>query len=529
MIKYFSFLTIFVINLCFVGCEAATIEEAKIPESLSGSTASHMRFKIGFEFQEIGGLCPWALHDVTVQRKPLFGKFVPAKVEPLWHVVIDTNDIEFVTFPFTDEEGPFLEHCIETLSAAFEVLKSNLNENNIISFDDWTTKIDVTLFPDTYPLVHNKSIIRPINWEPKFAPQVTLQHPLEWAIPLYYGIFGFDCADMLNFSSSFPYRDSLLEALREGESKTAQDIFIEQGKKINGLVFLHALTLVQMTPLEEMEDHEALKETLDCLTKYCQVDAKMKLTLMSRRPFSSIYRDIEETMIIPYEAYFQESIIKFNNNFTAFAEVPKLFNLTNYGEQFLDPTTNSVRLLDKLLGESALFQKPFFSENVSLMTPLLTQGVVTTAMIRNAVGCETLFDSYFEVALNISAPDYTRFGLNVLERDAFIVREDGYAHDSLSPPWFLSLEDSMGKLKDTIQLEDKKYGEAIVEIRNIKNVGSWFLKRSGLKDISTKGRFLDNPSKVSVEALGLFSFLKSFTMEDFPDIYMGIGYALQKY
>ena len=44
-----------------------------------------------------------------------------------------------------------------------------------------------------------------------------------------------------------------------------------------------------MTPLEEIEDRKALKKTLDCLNKYCQVDAKMNLTLVFRRSFSSLH------------------------------------------------------------------------------------------------------------------------------------------------------------------------------------------------------------------------------------------------
>lgn len=63
--------------------------------------------------------------------------------------------------------------------------------------------------------------------------------------------------------------------------------------------------------------------------------------------------------------------------------------------------------------------------------------------------------------------------------ETFVARHD-HLHDALSPPWFLSLEDSMGKLNGDIQEEDKKYGEAIIEVRGIKNVGAWFLKRAGL-------------------------------------------------
>ena len=90
-----------------------------------------MRFKLGFEFQEISGLCPWALYDTKVQKKPLFWmiKYNPetGSKRRLWHVVIDTTDIEFVTEPFSDEDGAMLKVCIETLSASFRILQKSFN------------------------------------------------------------------------------------------------------------------------------------------------------------------------------------------------------------------------------------------------------------------------------------------------------------------------------------------------------------------------------------------------------------------
>lgn len=77
----------------------------------------------------------------------------------------------------------------------------------------------------------------------------------------------------------------------------------------------------------------------------------------------------------------------------------------------------------------------------------------------------------------------------------------------------------------------KKYGEAIVEVRAIRDVQPWFLKRCGL-DISIAGDFLARPSEdLKVEANKLFNFLKNFgTPKDCIDIYyLGIPFSLNKF
>ena len=487
-----------------------------------------MPFKIGFEFQEIGGLCPWALHDITVQRKPLFCMPSDSRTIPLWHVVIDTNDLEFVTYPYSDEEGPALQRCLDTLSAAFQLLKANLEARETITFDEWVAGIVGIVPLPEYELVRDKQIIKPPKWTARFAPQVTIQHPLEWTIPLYYGIIDRDCADMLSFSSSFPYRDSVLKAFKEGNSKKLHEIFVDTGKKINGLVFLHALTLVQMTPVEESDGREALEETVKSLETCYQVDAKMKLTLMSRRPFSAMHKDISASFTVSYEDYFRESILRFNKQFVTFAEVEKLFCFSNYGDQFFDPDTKSVRSLEALAGVHP-FTGEFFSSNDDLIRQLLSQGVITTAMVRNSVGGKAIFEPYFNAALNISLPTHLRYDLNISGAGDTLVVARESTDDVLSPPLFLGETDSMGRFKGDISAEDKKYGEAIIEIRAIKSVGAWFLKKVSLEGSSKSGKFLTDPDRLTIEGMSLFNFLSSFTQEDFSDIYMGVLYALQRY
>lgn len=164
---------------------------------------------------------------------------------------------------------------------------------------------------------------------------------------------------MLSFAASLPYHDSIVSACKKGDSKLVKKSFVDLGKKINGLVFLHALTLVQMTPPEEASGEEELSAILTSLDTCYQIDVKMKLSLMSHRSFSSMYKDIREDMRIPYTTYFEESILQFNKRFTSFFEVPGLFRLTSYGEQFFDHAENSLMSLERLMIMPA-FQSQFF-------------------------------------------------------------------------------------------------------------------------------------------------------------------------
>ena len=70
---------------------------------------SKMKFKLGFEFQESSSLYPWALNNNSVQKKSIFSFHLNERAKELWHVEIDTNDIEFVTSPFLNTEQDDLE------------------------------------------------------------------------------------------------------------------------------------------------------------------------------------------------------------------------------------------------------------------------------------------------------------------------------------------------------------------------------------------------------------------------------------
>ena len=551
---YFLILVFCALQLTVASCPAASKDEVKeeeksppasatvaplplgaeeVPPSLP-SAAVRMPFKLGFEFQEIGGLCSWALYDIAVQKKPLFevleSKPAEGKVaRSLWHVVIDTNDIEFVTPPFADTEEALLRESITTLTAAFESLRTLLGERESVTFNDWTGRIPgVSCLVGTYRLVHDKLIAQPAGWVPTFAPQVTLQHPLEWTVPLYFGLFGFKCTvDMMNFCASLPYRNFFLRALNEeGDPTKANKILSSYWRKLNGLVFLHALTLVQMTPTTD-DDSKALQRTYSLLKSCHQIDAKMMLALMSRRPFSAMYEEIRSGLgTTSYEEYFVGSILRSNTSFTSIAEVPRLFGKTNYGEQFVDEAAKTPLSLERF---SPFFEETFFAGNKKVIEQLLKEGVVTTTMIRHVKGCEPLLAGYFREALNISGPTYKRYALDVTPGARIPLKLETPVHDALSPPWFLDLDDSMGRFKDPMAPADKKYGEAVIEVRAIRNVGPWFLRKTTLERVSEVGDFLTRADRFMIETTALFNFLKTFTSDDFGDINIGMTYAIAKY
>lgn len=496
-------------------------------------TESFMPFKLGFEFQEIGGLCPWALHNQSVQKKPLFSMLEAGGPEmtnsqTLWHVVIDTDDIEFVTPPFSHSEASNLGRSIETLVEAFGILKSLLDNKKVVTFKEWTSALGKVDLTEVYRLVQDKPIQRPHDtWTPRFAPQITIQHHLEWTIPLYFSLVGFSTPSMIPFKASIPLLDTFQKALKDNDSKKIEEMMAGYcTQKLNGLVFLHALTLVSMTPIEECEDSVFLHETVEHLEKYKQVDPKINLSLMSRRPFSSMLKDIQD-MCSPqsYVEYFHE-MMQGNEDFNEIFEVPNLFEKTNYAEQFFDLETEKVR---SMLHFKDFFDGDFLKENDNDVGRLLEQGVLSTSMVRNfkkevrtlGMGKNepiVLLQNYYTMAIEtvlkptltyVVHPDKKEEAKNPIE----VVR---CSYDVLSPPLLLDSENSMGNFKDDRTMEyklDKAYGEAIIEVRNIGSVQKYFLNKCGLDEKEVLGKFLQKPESLLDQAIKLFQFLKDFAQE----------------
>jgi len=525
-----------------MSCWGSTNEE----HDSNQSPLKIMPFKIGFEFQESSGLCPWAKDDNNIQKQILFSIKSIKNDQKLWHLVIDTNDIEFVTRPFSNDEETDLQQCIDSIISNFDILKKILIEQKQVTFDSWLLLVEQNLSDsncylrkkDRYKFVQDQNITLPDNHENfRYAPQVTIQHPLEYTIPLYYSLFGFESSHMLQFNSSLPLKNTFSNYINNCNYRAIQQLAIGYQKKLNGLVFLHALTLVCMTPTDD-EDGEALQETEDNLLNYAQVDPKMKLPLMSRRPFSNMFKDLKSDK--DYATYFQEVMLD-NDGFQDFFEVPKLFNKTNYAEQFFE---ESGKILDLSFFKNFLTDdfKALFGNAVDR---LLSQGIISTTLLRNVKddfklneksSIQNLFDHYYQLAVTSVASPKHFYRINInnnmntedLAKDQNqLLQEIDSLYDVLSPPIFLDLKNSMGYFKNDDKI-DKDYGEAVIEVRGISNVKEWFLRKCQL-DEKLSGIFLKDPGKdLSNQALKLFKFLHNFNNKDnYEDILFGMTHAVK--
>lgn len=157
-------------------------------------------FKIGFEFQEVNHLCPWALAQLDCQKKEIF--YVKCDDTKLWSVVIDGRDIEFVTEPFGNDQKELIRLAVQGICRACDVLFNFKNDRKsesdeilgLLTFEDWlrgiencdlTHKID-GLFDvfdcdlettDIYHRIKNQHLDVKKEFSIKFQPQMTLQLP----------------------------------------------------------------------------------------------------------------------------------------------------------------------------------------------------------------------------------------------------------------------------------------------------------------------------------------------------------------
>lgn len=489
-----------------------------------------MPFKLGFEFQEINGLCPWALNDDKIQKKSVFLVKDITSNRELWEVVI-----EFVTKPFSYKEGQLLKISINTIVRSLNDLKDSINQEHPTTFESWIKTL-IQLLPVSieYPELHiyekvKNKILKPesLPWVPHFAPQATIQHPLEYAIPLYFSLFGFNSEYMPTFSASLPLRDDFMEAQKEADSLAFGNVLAELKKKLNGLVFLHALTLTQMAPSENSTDEQLLEETQEAYDKYQQVDPKMKLAIMSRRPFSQMYEDIKAPK--EYFTHFQEVMGKNR----AFYQVPELFSRVNYAEQFFDLETASPK---NLLTFCDLINEDFREKNIITLMSLLERGIISTTMIRNFKNEVkirgqpiALFLKYYYNFLLMSVDTPT--GGVIMDVDNKLIIPTEWDHDLLSPPVFLNTNNSMGRFREKRSPEElKEYGEAIVEIRGIKSIQSWCLKKCGLEP-ELSGKFLVTPDSVEEHSLKFFNYLNDFgsLIWEYEIFTLGFSHTLRKF
>jgi hypothetical protein len=199
--------------------------------------------------------------------------------------------------------------------------------------------------------------------------------------------------------------------------------------------------------------------------------------------------------------------------------VPTLFHATNYGEQFFNPEGFITPLHDFPIG----IEERFFEKNRQAIHGLLGEGVVTTTIIRHSINGLAWMKDYYQKAVGIENSSHLRYNItfDYQTRGFTIVAKEDEVHDSLSPPWLLEPNNSMGRFKKDEEI-DKNYGEAIIEVRGIKNIGGWCLDKLKVDKSRSAGKFLTDPSSFTAQGMSLFRFLIDFNTEVASDVQLGI-------
>lgn len=260
-------------------------------------------FKLGIELQGISGLCPDMKDRFSLQKKPIF--FVYSGDEKLWELQIDGDDIEFVTQPFFYNRRDSFIKCLKSIICAVQVLRES-SCPSWFTFQNWIKLLSRKLFDEAVNacLVLKSSgdkfigsqleysLKIPRNWSPHFAPQVTIQHPLEWSIPLYAYLFQQDSLSPSEviFDMAIPLRREWLFSVGSDYKNKVLQAFISN--KIIGLMFLNAFVIASMAKHAEDNDYNSIKKIFKAYMEYGQFDAKMQSDLVSRRPFSQMCSEV---------------------------------------------------------------------------------------------------------------------------------------------------------------------------------------------------------------------------------------------
>ncbi len=392
--------------------------------------------------------------------------------------------------------------------------RSNLNLQEAEAFN--LVKDRPIILPRLYQTDKNNT------WNPFFSPQVTIQHPLKVTIPLYFYLFsGTDYIERL--AKAVPDLNNLQ---RNQEKSMGLELNNTLCKPLNSLVFLHALTLTGISGSNILKtDSDVLKSTLDDYNKYKQIDVKMNLMLMSRRSFSEMFKEIKVDPSLNFTQYYQDKLISGNQHFQN-SQIHERIKESNYGEQYFDEEYEPKNLI--LI--KSCFNGDFYQKNKQVIRKLLKNGIITTTMLRNFKEDYTIkdkkisevFKEYFNLSIEsvVSLPKlrYTielndtdstsnnnqNTTLNIKSGDAISFIEAKDEHDSLSPPWFLGANDSMGKYSRGNTNHYPEYGEAIIEIRAIQD-----LSLSIMEAFEIKG-FFNQPDNIQKHAGILCDIIANF-------------------
>ena len=512
--------------LFFCSCHASDTDE---PKKL---------FQIGLELQESNHLCPWGIDEKSVQNIPIFS--VKKGERHLWDITIDWQDLEFVTSPFSNLEGENFNSAIESIQIACEVLSELNRELNGmiggITFKKWRVRFQQKLNewpPDQYIVSYEYkgesdalgSLIFPSSIKnkfiAKFQPQVTIQHRLSQTIPLVLGLCSSSLttpqdnlclflsdAERLNVEKDT--KEIINEVIRNCFSSKVnahQQFIVKKGTTPEeGFLFLHMLTCWSLVAsiVPTHEERGRIDEVLEWYREGGQVNAKAFLGVLSRRPFSKMWRDIS-----PVESYSPLIEGQVNSDFRQ--SLSERFQCINYGELYFNHDGSRRDLTQHFLdltGHEA-------SET------LLRNGVLSTSMLRQSptqrVIITDVFSTYFDAM--IASIDGIESQYYDIDSDSATIRHRPVGHDLLSPPHFSSTYNSMGAYK--VDRHDLDFGEAILEFRMIANIGEY--ARNQIEEIMNEeeteinirpGEFLSKITQKGIPALqgqakGLFLFIKT--------------------
>ena len=130
-------------------------------------------------------------------------------------------------------------------------------------------------------------------------------------------------------------------------------------------------------------------------------------------------------------------------------------------------------------------------------------------------------NSFYENVLSSISNPETYKNRKVLDIEAAQGRElqfgdEEYEYDLISPPLFLdTASDAMGHYKDVSDID--KYGEAVIEVRTISNIGKPCLRKMRIAE-EVQGSFLKDADHVEEQALALFDFLGNFKENIFGNL-----------
>lgn len=209
---------------------------------------SSFGMRVGFEFQLEGSLCsPWSLHQ-SLQKREIF--CCEWNSRKLWHIELDGTDIEYVTEPHALQDTDTIKLCINSILEANKKLVevvTRVDEHENASIGYWYDIFSQSYRKDGICIcalpfldgIKSQEIKQIPNWEPRWQPQLTIQHQLSKTIPLCRCLF----------------RESAVIS-EIVEKDTPNSLALNEKSSIAGLVFLqnHALQGIKRSfdsPLNE--------------------------------------------------------------------------------------------------------------------------------------------------------------------------------------------------------------------------------------------------------------------------------------